>query len=151
MPVFETSVTLDCPLDRAFEFLLRPANIALIAPPDLGLAFIDAPEVLELGSRIEFKVQTFGQVQTMLHEITQFEEGRQITETQIKGLLGHWIHEHKFEAQGEGQVVVVDRIDFNPPPGMLGLLVTANKILDQLDDGYFYRHRQLQKLLSAAQ
>jgi len=151
MPVFETSVTLDCPLNQAFEFLLRPANIAMIAPPDLGLAFTDAPEVLALGSRFEFKVLAYGQVQTMLHEITHFEHGRQITETQIKGLLAHWIHEHKFETNGAGQVVVIDRIDFNPPPGMLGLLVTANKILDQLDDGYYYRHRQLQKLLSAPQ
>lgn len=151
MPVFETSITLDCPLNQAFEFLLRPANIALIAPPDLGLAFTDAPEVLALGSRFEFKVQAYGQLQTMLHEITQFEHGRQITETQLKGLLGHWIHEHKFETNDAGQVVVIDRIDFNPPPGMLGLLVTADKILDQLDDGYYYRHRQLQKLLSSPQ
>ena len=151
MPVFETSVTLDCPLDRAFEFLLRPANIALIAPPDLGLAFTDAPEILALGSKFEFKVQAYGQVQTMQHEITQFEPGRQLTETQIKGMLGHWIHEHLYEAQGAGRVMVTDRIDFNPPAGMLGLLVTANKILDQLDDGYYYRHRQLQKLLSAPQ
>jgi ligand-binding SRPBCC domain-containing protein len=151
MPVFDTSITLDCSLNQAFEFLLRPANIALIAPPDLGLAFTDAPEVLSLGTRFEFKMQAFGQVQTVLHEITQFEPDRQITETQIKGTLGHWVHDHLFETNEQGQVVLIDRIDFNPPPGMLGLLVTANKILDQLDDGYYYRHRQLRKLLSAPQ
>ena len=147
MPVFETSITLDCPIEQVFEFLLHPANVALIAPPDLGLAFTDAPEVLKLGSRFEFKVQAFGQIQTMIHEITRFEPGKLVTETQVKGLLGHWIHDHKFESLDDGQTVVVDCIDFSPPPGMLGLLVTANKILDQLDDGYYYRHRQLQKLL----
>lgn len=151
MPVFETSVTLECPAERAFDFLLRPANIARISPPDLGLAFVNAPDVLKFGSQFEFKVQAYGHVQTMLHEITQLEPGRLITETQIKGLLGHWVHEHKFEARGEGLVAVIDKIDFAPPPGMLGLLVTANKILDQLDEGYFHRHRQLQKLLSAPQ
>ncbi|MBS0262644.1 MAG: hypothetical protein JSS02_11890 [Planctomycetes bacterium] len=150
MPVFETEVVVDCPLERAFDFLLRPANIAQIAPPDLGLVFTDAPEVLALGTRFEFKVQTFGQIQTMIHEITTFEPGRQITETQVKGILGSWVHDHIFEQNAKGQVVIIDRIDFNPPPGMLGLLVTGNKILDQLDDGYYYRHQQLKKLLSAS-
>src|SRR5204863_8092809 len=96
MPVFETSVTLECPTERAFDFLLRPANIALISPPEIGLAFTNAPDILALGSRFEFKVQAYGHVQTMLHEITHLEPGRLLTETQIKGLLGHWIHEHHF-------------------------------------------------------
>ena len=34
MPKFETSVTLACPRERAFDFLLRPANVARIAPPE---------------------------------------------------------------------------------------------------------------------
>jgi ligand-binding SRPBCC domain-containing protein len=150
MPEFETSLVVDCPLERAFDFLLRPANIAQIAPPDLGLVFTDAPDVLTLGCRFEFKVQTFGQIQTMVHEITALEPGRQITETQIKGVLGSWVHDHLFETDAQGKLVIIDRIEFEPPRGMLGLLVTASKILDQLDDGYFYRHQQLKKLLSAA-
>src|SRR5579872_2363591 len=97
MPIFETSVTLDCPRERAFDFLLRPANVARIAPPELGLSFIDAPEIVELGSRIEFRVQGFGQIQTMLHEITGLEHPERITETQIRGLFASWVHEHAFE------------------------------------------------------
>jgi len=149
MPVFETRVTVDCPRERAFDFLLRPANVALIAPPDLGLSFTSAPEIVELGSRIEFKVQGFGQVRTMLHEITGLVPFEQITETQIRGLFAHWVHEHAFETSPEGHVVVIDRIDFLPPSGLLGLLVTADRILEQLEDGFAHRHEQLQKLLTA--
>lgn len=151
MPVFETSVTLDCPVERAFEFLLRPDNIVRISPPEIGLAFTRAPDILDLGSRFEFKVQAYGQVQTMIHEITELVRPLQITETQVKGVLGKWVHQHRFEVNDQGRAVVIDRIDFLPPPGMLGLLVTANKILDHLDEGYYYRHQQMQKLLSAAQ
>ena len=53
MPVFETSVTIECPRERAFDFLLRPANVARIAPPELGLSFTSAPEIVELGSRLD--------------------------------------------------------------------------------------------------
>jgi ligand-binding SRPBCC domain-containing protein len=149
MPVFETSVTLDCPRERAFDFLLRPANIARISPPELGLAFTSAPEVVELGSRIEFKVQGFGKVQTLVHEITGLVHPEKITETQIRGLFSRWVHEHLFETNASGQVVVTDRIEFEPPGGLLGFLVTAGRILDQLEEGFDHRHEQLQKLLAA--
>src|SRR5580765_1770936 len=86
MPVFETSVTVDCPREQAFDFLLRPANVVLISPPELGLNFIDAPEVVSLGSRIEFKIQGYGQVQTIVHEITALDHPERITETQVQGL-----------------------------------------------------------------
>ena len=148
MPVFETSVALDCSRERAFDFLLRPTNVALISPPELGLSFVGAPEVVELGTRIEFKVQGYGQVQTMVHEITGLVRPQKITETQIRGLFAKWIHEHAFEMNERGQAIVIDRIDFNPPAGLLGLLVTAEKILDQLEEGFAHRHAQLQKLLT---
>lgn len=150
MPVFEASVTIDCPREQAFEFLLRPANVALISPPDLGLAFVSAPEIVELGSRIEFKIQGYGQVQTMVHEITALVHPHQITEKQIKGLFASWVHEHAFETNDRGQVVVIDRIDFKPPAGLLGMLITANRILEQLEDGFAHRHEQLQKRLGSA-
>src|SRR5579863_8074678 len=146
MPVFETKVALTCPRERAFDFLVRPANVALIAPPELGLSFTSAPEIVQLGSRIEFKVQGFGQVQTMAHEITKLVPHELITETQVKGLFAHWVHEHAFETDSRGNVLVIDRIDFQPPAGLLGLLITANRILEQLEDGFAHRHKQLQKL-----
>jgi ligand-binding SRPBCC domain-containing protein len=149
MPIFETSVTIDCPRERAFDFLLRPANVVLISPPELGLSFIDPPEIVVLGSRIEFKIQGYGQVQTMVHEITALDHLKRITETQIEGLFGRWVHEHAFESNAEGQVIVIDRIDFKPPGGILGLLITGDKILEQLEDGFAHRHAQLQRLLKA--
>jgi ligand-binding SRPBCC domain-containing protein len=148
MPVFETSVALECSRERAFDFLLRPANVALISPPELGLSFIDPPDVVELGSRIEFKVQGYGQVQTIVHEITGLVHPQQITETQIRGLFASWVHEHAFETDERGLVIVIDRIDFQPPAGILGLLISADKILEQLEDGFAHRHAQLQKLLT---
>jgi ligand-binding SRPBCC domain-containing protein len=150
MPVFETSVTIDCPRERAFDFLLRPSNVVLISPPELGLSFIDPPEIVALGSRIEFKIQGYGQVQTMVHEITALDHPERITETQVEGLFGRWVHEHAFESNDQGQVIVIDRIDFKPPGGILGLLITADKILEQLEDGFAHRHAQLQKLLAEA-
>ncbi len=145
MALFERSVAVSSPVQEAFDFLLRPANIITISPPEIGLSFVSAPEVVSLGSVMEFKVLARGQVQHISHEITRLESPDVFTERQIKGPFKSWEHEHRFETDGES-VVIIDRISFEPPSGLLGLLVTEAKILESLDDGFSHRHEQLQQI-----
>jgi len=145
---FKSSVTVDCPPEEVFDFLLRPDNIVRISPPEMGLNFTKAPEVLELGSILEFSVLAHGQVQRLAHEITHFESPVRFVEKQVEGPFKHWVHEHIFAVDEQGSVTVTDRIEFKPPGGLIGLLVTENKILESLDDGFAHRHEQLQKLLN---
>ena len=149
MALFETSVAIACPPEKAWDFLVRPANLQLITPPDVGLHLVEAPEVLELGSKLLFKVQGWGQVQQFLHEITAFEANRQLSEKMVKGLFGRWVHDHVLSTNANGEAVVTDRIDFEPPAGLLGFLVTKKKILEYLEDGFDHRQKQLKKLLAA--
>ena len=147
MATFEASVSLRCIPEDVFDFLVQTVNIRRISPPEMDLAFVDAPEVLELGSRLKFKVQGFGRVQQIVHEITEFDRPRGFTERQVEGPLEHWIHEHMVEVSDSGDVVVVDRIEFKPPGGLVGLLVTESRILESLDDGFSHRHTELQRIL----
>jgi ligand-binding SRPBCC domain-containing protein len=147
MPIFETHVTVECPRAQAFDFLLQPANVAAISPPEMGLHFVEAPEVIDIGSRIEFKVQGFGQVQTMVHEITTLVRPDRFVEQQVRGLFKLWIHEHLFEEIDAGRTKITDRIEFQRPGGVMGLLVTEHRIFEQLEDAFEYRHHQLQKQL----
>ena len=150
MPQFETSLTLPRPPEDLFDFLARPANIVKISPQGIGLTFLSAPEIVEAGSRIEFKVQGWGQVQQMIHEIIAFDRPHQFIEKQVKGPFKHWIHEHHFATNADGHTVVTDQIEFEPPGGLIGLLITKTKILDHLEDAFYHRHAQLRKLLDNA-
>jgi ligand-binding SRPBCC domain-containing protein len=150
METFESRLTLPCAAEVAFDFLAHPENIKRISPPDMGLFFVEAPERLSLGARMQFKVQAFGVVREATHQITQFDEPGSFTEKQVKGPLGHWVHEHLFEPDGEGAVTMIDRIEFKLPGGVVGLLVNANRILENLEDGFDHRHDQLEKLLGFA-
>jgi len=147
MALFEARVTLPCTQREAFDFLLRPANVALISPPQLGLCFVDAPEVVSQGDRLKFRVQGFGQIREGEHEISRIVEHSQVTERQIVGLFKLWVHEHKFETNSNGEAVVIDQIDFESPGGILGLLVTKDRVLDQLEEVFDHRHARLQKFL----
>lgn len=149
MAVFETSVAIACSPEQAWNFLVRPANLKLITPPDVGLHLVEAPEVLELGSKLLFKVQGWGQVQQFLHEITAFEANARLSEKMVKGLFGRWVHDHVLATGPNGETVITDRIDFEPPAGLLGFLVNKKKILEYLEDGFDHRQKQLKKLLVA--
>ncbi len=143
MAHFEVEVELACSPAEAFEFLARPANIRLISPPQIMLVFDAAPERLSLGARLDFRVQAYGVVRSVSHEITAWEEQQRFVERQISGPLGAWEHEHLFRPS-PGGVTVVDRIEFTPPGGMLGLLVNERKIRDSLEEGFEHRHIQLE-------
>ena len=145
MPQFETELILHASGEEVFDFLARPANIVLLSPPDIGLTFVTAPEVIQLGSRIEFKIQSWGQIQAFVHEITALERPHHFSERQIKGVFKRWEHEHRLEFKAPNQVAVIDVIEFEPPAGLLGFLVTAPKILEQLEEAFDHRHQQLRK------
>ncbi len=145
MATFETKITLPATLEHLFDFLVRPDNIRQISPPEMGLAFVDPPEVLALGSHVQFKVQMFGQVKQITHEITELDRPGRFVETQVQGPLKTWVHEHVFESHNDSGVTVIDRIEFEPPGGLVGLLVSESSIRESLEDGFYHRHAELKK------
>lgn len=148
MANFEASVQLTATPEQVFEFLIDTENIVKISPPDAGLTFTEKPDKLFMGARLAFRIQGFGQVQEGVHEIIAFDEPSLFTEKQISGPLKHYIHEHEIVPSGENQVTVIDRLEFEPPGGLLGFLVTESKLLDVFDEGFYHRHNQLKEIFS---
>lgn len=147
METFEASIKLPCSMRDAFEFLIQPANIKLISPATMGLFFVKAPERLSLGAEMHFKVQAYGVVREAVHVVTEFFASERFVEQQIDGPMKQWIHEHIFEEADNG-VLVTDRIRFEPPGGVVGLVINKGRILDNLEEGFDHRHSRLEKLLS---
>jgi ligand-binding SRPBCC domain-containing protein len=146
MAVFEDEFIVNCPVQKVFDFLLRPANIVRVADPSVGLKFIDPPEVVQQGTRLSFQILAMGQVQKAEHEITLVTPPSLIVEELRKGVMKKWRHEHIFEDQA-GSTRIIDRIEFEPPGGILGFLVTESKILEALEDSHFQRQQLLKKFL----
>lgn len=147
MPLLEASVLIRCPADRVFDFLTHSENFAKIVPPDLQLRLVQSPGRLALGSRFEVQILGFGIPQNVIYEITEFVQPRRFQESQVKGPLGRYVHEHTFVSQEDGTVLVMDRIEFEPPGGMLGFLLTADRLKTSLEQGLTHRHRELKRLM----
>ena len=148
MAVFESRTPLPCNAERAFSFLTRPANMQLIAPPEMDMVFVTAPEIIELGSNLVFKVRGFGIVQEFEHEIVEFEPRKSFREKMLRGPLPKWTHDYIIEPAENDLVVLINRIEFEPPGGLLGMIVTEQRVRDQLQDGHAHRSAAMQKHLA---
>ena len=147
MAIFEAEVSLSCTCEAAFEFLVRPDNILKILPPDSGVNYLNVPQRFELGSIVEFELTGIGPVQRVVHEIVEFNQPRSFTERQIKGPLKSFEHWHVVEENENGEIRILDRVEFLPPGGLAGFLVTESRILETLQRGFEYRHRELKRIL----
>ena len=147
MPLLESSVSIRCPVERAFDFLTLSDNFTKIVPPDLQLRMVQSPGRLSLGSRFEVQVMGFGIPQNVIYEITEFVHPHRFQESQVKGPLGRYVHVHTLAQDEDGTVLVTDRIEFEPPGGMLGFLLTADRLKASLEQGLMHRHRELKRLL----
>ncbi len=146
MPIFESRTDLHGSIDEIFGFLTRPANLQAIAPPEMQLVFVSAPEIIVLGSRLTCKAKAHGTIQELTYEIVELNSPSHFREKMVDGPLKLWLHDYIFERDTAGeQVILINRIEFEPPGGLLGYIVTEEAIRDKLDDSFEHQRDVLQK------
>ncbi|MFO0807942.1 MAG: hypothetical protein U0746_04925 [Gemmataceae bacterium] len=131
MPVFEAVTVVACQPATAFDFLARPANLLLVTPREMRIELIAPPDRLAIGAKITACVHRYGLKQTMVNEVTAFEEGVGFTDEQIEGPFKRMVHMHRVEGHEVG-TQITDVFDFEAPGGMMGWLLTNERILSEL-------------------
>jgi len=129
-------------------FLGRPVNLPQISNPELELEVLSAPPEVTIGQRIEFRITAYGFKQRATHEYLIVADDM-IVESQIEGPLRAWRHSQRIEIAGIGHCRLIDEIDFEPPGGMLGFLLTEARILESLEEGMDFRYSVLQELIES--
>ncbi len=146
MPESVSSSILDCSAVMLRMFLGRTANLPQISDPDLELEILSAPEFVTVGETIEFRITAYGFKQRATHEYVTVDD-LQIIENQIDGPLRAWKHSQQIEIVAAAQCRLTDRIEFQPPGGMLGYLLTEAKVLDSIQDGMQIRYDALNEII----
>src|SRR5688572_28454643 len=101
------SVTLEIarPLAEVFAFFRAAKNLAVIAPPELNLELLSAPEILEAGATLVWKGRRWGIAQQIAQQVTLYDDQKRIVIEQIKGPLRHWNHTHHFDVSAVGTLL----------------------------------------------
>lgn len=150
MPCFESSQDFAFPVGRVFDVLTRPALLERVMPPELHFRVIEAPQRLELGSRVTVQGRRWGLGQRVTSVVTAFEAGVCFEQEQVSGPFRRWSHRHEFEPLPDGGTRLRERIDFEPPGGVLGLQLPAAAVERELARVFAFRREKWTELLAEA-
>lgn len=152
MTDFQASVVLPTDRDQSFHYLQRPTNFLKLFPADItSNVDIKLPELLSPGAILEFNIRAMGNNFHFVHEITDVEPGQRIVAHQRKGPFRAWIHQQSFADAPEGGTTLTNAVQFEPPGGLLGFVVTRKLILEQLDQWIGHGHQLLKRSLENGQ
>lgn len=146
MASFLSSTQLKCSAQTLRNYLGATANLSKISDPDLDLEVLTAPEQVTEGAVIEFRISAYGFKQRMQHRYVEVSD-LEIVAEQIDGPTRAWKHRQTIVANSDCECTLTDQIDFEPPGGMLGFVMTEGKIKDSIQDGMDFRYETLQEVL----
>lgn len=145
MPTFQTELLLPRPVGEVFSFFLRPANLIRLAPPESKLQLLEGPDLLHAGAVMTWKGQRMGVTQQVVIEVLDLDPERSLTLAQAKGPLRRFVHTHRFSQTDDG-TRLHDYVEFEPPGGILGMVVTAQFIHSDLQVNFSYRAARLREM-----
>jgi len=134
-------------LDEAFAFFADPANLEAITPPWLRFSILEAPERLERGSRLRYRLRLFGWPIRWQTEIVEWRPRRSFTDVQVAGPYPFWEHTHRL-SPAKGGTEIHDHIRYGVPGGPLAPLVQLALVGRWLDEIFDYRAERMREILA---
>ena len=146
MPVFERSFKVKAPLAEVVAFHDDPVSLVAITPPPVRVTIQRFDKPVRPGSRVIFRlgVGPFGV--TWDGTIAEYVEGQYFRDVQNKGPFGAWSHTHSFTAEADG-TRVNDRVEYEPPLGLIGKLIDPILVRPSLAYMFNYRAKKTREIL----
>jgi len=149
MPDFKASTMLRCSAEALRQYLGTTANIPSISDPELELEVLDAPEHVTAEAIIEFRITAYGFKQRMQHRYVEVGETEIVAE-QVEGPTRTWVHRQSISINEDGTCLLTDHVEFEPPGGMMGFVLTEASIRESLEDGMQFRYEALREILESS-
>jgi ligand-binding SRPBCC domain-containing protein len=134
------------PLAEVFGFFADAGNLETITPKALRFHILTPrPIVMQPGTIIEYRLRLMGIPFRWKTLIETFEPMRRFTDSQAKGPYRLWHHTHEFLEQDDG-VLIVDRVRYQLPLGILGQLAHMLFVRRQLEGIFEFRRQKIEEV-----
>lgn len=143
----ERSQLVPRPVEETFRFFGDPRNLEAITPPWLGFRIVQAPDALQEGSLIDYRLRLAGWPIRWRTEITGWSPPHSFTDEQIAGPYPLWQHTHTL-TEDAGGTLMHDHVRYGVPGGPLAPVVhvVVRRALEAIFD---YRRDALARILTA--
>jgi len=136
-------------LEEAWTFFSSPLNLAKITPHSMRFVVtLDYTENTKMyeGMIITYKVSPLlGIKLDWMTEITTVKDHEYFIDEQRFGPFKFWHHEHHFKAI-DGGVLMIDRLSYGMPFGILGTIANALVVENQTKGIFDYREIAVEKM-----
>lgn len=137
--IFHARSRLRAPVSAVADFHAGPGALKRLTPPPVFVQ-VHSVEPLAEGARADFTLW-FGPLPLRWLAIhSQVDPHSGFTDTQVSGPMLHWVHRHRWAADGEHFTLLDDRIEYQHLPGLRGLLTRLLFARPLLRFMFAYRH-----------
>ena len=126
--VLERSQVVPAAVEEAFAFFADAWNLESITPPWLRFRIVEAPQTLERGSLLVYRLRLFGVPIRWRTEIVEWQPPFRFTDLQVEGPYRRWEHTHRLRPVDGGTEIhdrVVYRLPYEPLAGLAAPVTVA--------------------------
>jgi uncharacterized protein len=136
-------------IKEVFSFFSNASNLEKLTPGWLNFRILSqsTPQI-QAGTLIEYQLKLHGIPFTWKTLIEEWIPEKQFVDTQLKGPYSLWHHTHTFEEK-DGGVLMIDKIRYQVPLGILGHLVAGNYVKKDITRIFDYRKEVITKVFGS--
>jgi ligand-binding SRPBCC domain-containing protein len=146
MSVYERSFKVEAELADVAAFHDDPVSLAAITPPPVRVTIQRFDQPVRAGSRVIFRLSVGPFGVTWDGTFAEYAEQQYFRDVQNSGPFGAWSHTHSFAAEADG-TRVSDRVEYEPPLGLIGKLIDPILVRPSLAYMFNYRAKRTREIL----
>ena len=130
------------PSNELFAWHIREGAFERLNPPWQQFKVIERNGNVQSGGTVKIKMKIAGPFHTLwLVKHSDYIEGKQFRDSQVKGLFSSWTHTHLFNSFENSSSILDDHIEYSVPGGTLTERIVSPLINKKLNQMFDYRHR----------
>jgi ligand-binding SRPBCC domain-containing protein len=137
---FTKESRIAAPPAAVFAFHETPGALRRLTPPWERVEILEDGGSIRPGSRVVARVALGPWSMRWVAVHTEYDPPRLFADVQESGPFARWVHRHRFLDDGQGGTLLRDEVDFDPPLGALGRVLTGRLIRRRLRRMFDYRH-----------
>ena len=134
---------LPFPVDRVWDWHMRPGALERLMPPWEDARVVDRQGGIDDGGTVHVKVRRGPVKIDFKARHTDFEPGRLFTDEQVSGPMGSWVHRHEFEPRGSDACLLRDRITYDAPLGAATAALAGSTLEGEMKRLFRFRNQRL--------